>query len=88
MASPAIVPVGTFSTGGEGSLVAGSSVELELVYTAGAIGLEPGDSIKIDTESDSDWAKPQLRDPDASDYLSVIAPDHMGVSVHTPDHKS
>lgn len=88
MASPAISPFGTFSSGGESSLIAGSSIELELVYTVGSINLEPGDSIKIDTESDSDWAKPQLNDPESSDYLNVIAPDGIGVSVHTPDHKT
>lgn len=79
---------GSFELLSDATVVAGDHVVVELQYTAGSHGLVPGGTVTIDTESDSDWAKPQLANPDANDYLSVRPPDGCSVSVHAPDHKT
>jgi len=67
---------------------AGELAVIELRYVAGSVGLEPGGSITVDTESDSDWGQLQVSDPTTGDYLSVIPPSGTAVSVTIPDHKS
>jgi len=67
---------------------AGEPAVVEMRYTAGSAGLEAGGTITIDTESDSDWGRPQLSDSRADDYLVVTPPAGCSVSVHTPDHKA
>ena len=59
---------------------AGELAVIELRYVAGSVGLEPGGSITVDTESDSDWGQLQVSDPTAGDYLSVIPPSGTAVS--------
>ena len=67
---------------------AGEPAVIEMRYTAGNAGLEAGGTITIDTESDSDWGRPQLSDSGADDFLVVTPPLGCSVSVHTPDHKT
>jgi hypothetical protein len=71
-----------------GRVEAGELAVVVLRYVAGSAGLAAGGSILIDTESDSDWGRPQVVDSGADDYLKVSPPDGRAVSVHTPDHKS
>ncbi len=70
------------------TIVAGELASIELRYVCGSAGLFPGGTIKIDTDSDSDWAPPQLEDPSADGFLKVTPPPGRAISVHTPDHKS
>ena len=67
---------------------AGEMTGVHLRYVAGSAGLKPGGTVTINTNSDSDWAPPQLADASADGYLKVVPPADCAVSVHTPDHKS
>jgi hypothetical protein len=67
---------------------AGEPAVIELRYTAGNTVLESGGTITIDTESDSDWGRPQLADSGSDDFLVVSPPLGCSVSIHTPDHKT
>jgi hypothetical protein len=67
---------------------AGEFACITLRYIAGAAGLQQGATLTIWTDSDSDWAKPQVGDPSADGYLKVRPPSGCSTSVHTPDHKS
>ncbi|MCI0834313.1 MAG: DUF3604 domain-containing protein [Chloroflexi bacterium] len=67
---------------------AGELASIHLRFVAGGAGLFPGGTVSIDTNSDSDWAPPQLGDASADGYLKVTPPAGRAVSVHTPDHKS
>ena len=67
---------------------AGEFACVALRYIAGAAGLQQGATLTIWTDSDSDWAKPQVDDPSADGYLKIVPPTDCAASVHTPDHKS
>jgi hypothetical protein len=71
-----------------GRVEAGEPAVVVMRYVAGGAGLAAGGSILIDTESDSDWGRPQVVDSSSDDYLKVTPPDGCAVSVHTPDHRS
>jgi hypothetical protein len=67
---------------------AGEMASIHLRFVSGSVGLFPGGTVSINTNSDSDWAPPQLGDASADGYLNVTPPAGRAVSVHTPDHKS
>ena len=67
---------------------AGELASITLRFITGRIGLDQGATLTIWTDSDSDWAKPQLEDSSADGYLKIIPPTGCVVSIHTPDHKS
>lgn len=69
-------------------VVAGSYGTWRLVYTVGTRGIASGGSIKIDTDSDSDWGWPQLEDHSAPEYLTLSAPKGAEVALHLRDHLS
>jgi hypothetical protein len=52
-------------------VVAGSYGCWRLTYQVGEAGVAVGGGIQVDTDSDSDWGDPQLRCPEAADYLTV-----------------
>ena len=65
----------------DGEIVAGSYGTWKLSYTAGSEGVAPGGSIRVDTDSDTDWAIPQFQDPAGADYMTVEAPAKVHVGV-------
>ena len=67
---------------------AGELACINLRYIAGSAGLARGGTLTIWTDSDSDWAKPQVEDPTADGYLNLVPPIGRAASIHTPDHKS
>ena len=67
---------------------AGELATIKLQFIVGNIGLDQGATLTIWTDSDSDWAKPQVEDSSANGYLKIIPPTGCATSVHTPDHKS
>ena len=67
---------------------AGELACITLRYIAGTIGVARGGTLTIWTDSDSDWAKPQVEDPAADGYLNLVPPPGCAASVHMPDHKS
>ena len=67
---------------------AGELATIKLQFIVGNIGLDQGATLTIWTDSDSDWAKPQVEDSSADGYLKIIPPTGCATSVHTPDHKS
>ena len=67
---------------------AGELACINLRYIAGSAGLARGGTLTIWTDSDSDWAKPQVEDPTADGYLNLVPPIGCAASIHTPDHKS
>ena len=64
-----------------GPVVAGSHGTWELTLEAGARGVVTGGVIRVHTESDTDWGRPQLTEPSAAEYMTVQAPPgvHPGV---------
>ena len=67
---------------------AGELATIKLQFIVGNIGLDQGATLTIWTDSDSDWAKPQVENSSANGYLKIIPPTGCATSVHTPDHKS
>jgi hypothetical protein len=65
MGSIALSPLGPF--------VAGSYVELRLLYTAGKFGIDDTGMVKISWRTTSDFAKPQFTKPDAPNFTTVEA---------------
>ncbi|NQU97492.1 MAG: hypothetical protein HQ548_07605, partial [Chloroflexi bacterium] len=64
-----------------GPVVAGSHGTWKLTFEAGASGVATGGVIRVHTESDTDWGRPQFTDPSAAEYMTVQAPAgvHPGV---------
>src|SRR5215510_4370177 len=56
-----------------GPFIAGSHVELVLVYTAGTFGIDDSGMVKISWRTTSDMGKPQFDDPAARNYTTVEA---------------
>jgi hypothetical protein len=56
-----------------GPFVAGSYVELTLVYTAGKFGIDDTGMVKVSWRTTSDFAKPQFTKPDAPNFTTVEA---------------
>src|SRR6266478_4982351 len=65
MGSAALTPAGPF--------VAGSHVELVLVYTAGAFGIDDTGMVKVSWRTTSDMSKPQFDKPQAANFTTVEA---------------
>jgi len=56
-----------------GPFVAGSHVELVLVYTAGTFGIDDTGMVKVSWRTTSDFAKPQFDQPQAANFTTVEA---------------
>src|SRR6059058_621802 len=56
-----------------GPFIAGSYVELSLVYTAGTFGIDDSGMVKISWRTTSDIGKPQFDDPAAPNFTTVEA---------------
>jgi hypothetical protein len=56
-----------------GPFVAGSHVELVLVYTAGTFGIDDTGMVKVSWRTTSDFAKPQFDKPQAANFTTVEA---------------
>jgi hypothetical protein len=65
--------MGSIALSPPGPFVAGSYVELALVYTAGTFGIDDTGMIKISWRTTSDFAKPQFTKPDAPNFTTVEA---------------
>jgi hypothetical protein len=65
MGSATLTPAGPF--------VAGSHVELVLVYTAGTFGIDDTGMVKISWRTTSDMSKPQFDKPQAANFTTVEA---------------
>ena len=65
MGSAALTPAGPF--------VAGSHVELVLVYTAGTFGIDDTGMVKVSWRTTSDMSKPQFDKPQAANFTTVEA---------------
>ena len=70
----------------ETTIVAGEHVTCCFEYVAGEKPVLQGGTIIIFTDSDSDWARPQIINPTGSDYLRVDAPNGVRIAVHVSDH--
>ncbi len=66
-------------------VVAGEFGTWQLIFTVGSAGLKTGGVVRIGTDSDSDWGLPQLDDPTAAEYLSVVCPPDAEVATQVPD---
>ena len=56
-----------------GPFIAGSHVELTLVYTAGTFGIDDTGMVKISWRTTSDMSKPQFDKPQAANFTTVEA---------------
>ena len=69
------------------NIIAGEHVTRIFEYTAGTESLKQGSRIKIFTDSDSDWAIPQLNNPLGPDYLTIVSPDGCRIYPHIIDNR-
>ncbi len=65
--------MGTITLSPAGPFVAGSHVELMLVYTAGTFGIDDTGMVKISWRTTSDMSKPQFDKPQAANFTTVEA---------------
>jgi hypothetical protein len=65
--------MGAIKLASSGPFVAGSHVELVLVYTAGTFGIDDTGMVKISWRTTSDFAKPQFERPHAANFTTVEA---------------
>jgi hypothetical protein len=65
--------MGSIALSPPGPFVAGSYVELTLVYTAGKFGIDDTGMAKVSWRTTSDFAKPQFTKPDAPNFTTVEA---------------
>ena len=79
---------GTASLEPAGCAIAGAYGTWQLSYTVGASGIAAGGTIRIYTESDTDWAVPQLTDPSQAEFMSVDAPPGVLLDVLVEEIKS
>ena len=61
-----------------GPFIAGSYVELTLVYTAGTFGIDDSGMLKISWRTTSDMGKPQFDDPAAANFTTT-SPQKLGL---------
>ena len=67
-------------------VVAGSVGTWRIVYTVGTRGIAAGGTIRLDTDSDSDWGWPQVEDASAAEYLGLEVPEGAEVTLRLRDH--
>ncbi len=67
-------------------VVAGEFGTWQLVYTVGTAGLATGGTVRIVTDSDTDWGWPQADDPSGPEYMTVACPPDAEVALVIPDH--
>jgi Protein of unknown function (DUF3604) len=72
----------------DGDVVAGSHGTWRLTYEAGSRGIAVGGSLRVRTDSDTDWGVPQFLDPAAPDYMTVTTPDDVHASIQVGGPKS
>jgi hypothetical protein len=65
--------VGSATLSPRGPFIAGSHVELTLIYTAGTFGIDDTGMVKISWRTTSDMGKPQFDDPAAANFTTVEA---------------
>jgi hypothetical protein len=65
--------MGAIKLASPGPFVAGSHVELALVYTAGTFGIDDTGMVKISWRTTSDFAKPQFDQPQSANFTTVEA---------------
>src|ERR1700749_639909 len=65
--------MGSITLAPAGPFVAGSFVELTLVYTAGTFGIDDTGMMKVSWRTTSDMSKPQFDKPQAANYTTVEA---------------
>ena len=54
-----------------GDVVAGSYGTWTLTYTVGSRGISQGGVLRVTTDSDTDWGRPQFTEPTGEDYMRV-----------------
>ncbi|MCL4535538.1 MAG: DUF3604 domain-containing protein, partial [Bacteroidetes bacterium] len=69
-------------------VVAGSYGTWKLTYLVGPRGLAAGGSVRISTDSDTDWGMPQLDNPAGADYMTLETPQGARLALLIPDVKT
>jgi len=64
-------------------VIAGSFGTWTLRFQAADDGLPAGATIRVGTDTDTDWGVPQFDDPPAAEYATVSAPDGIDVAART-----
>ena len=65
------------------SVTAGSFGTWTLRFQATDDGLPAGTTIRVGTDTDTDWGVPQFDDPGAAEYATVTAPEGIDVAART-----
>ena len=71
-----------------GPVVAGSYGTWRLSYFAGSRGVSVGGSIRVYTDSDTDWEVPQFLDPSGPDYMTIRAPEGVRTAARVENQRS
>ena len=66
--------------------MAGEFGTWQLVYTVGTAGLATGGTVRIVTDSDTDWGWPQVDDPSGPEYMTATYPPEAELALVIPDH--
>ena len=66
-------------------VVAGEYGTWRLVYVVGPAGLATQGTVRVGTDSDTDWELPQVHDPKGADYLSVDGPEDAELASQVVD---
>lgn len=69
-------------------IVAGSFGTWRLTFTCGPRGVATGGGIRVHTDSDTDWAVPQMHNPAGAEYLTVDGPPEASIGVKFSDGRS
>lgn len=59
-------------------VVAGSYIELRVIFYAGAGGIAPGGGVRVAFEHAADWGGLQVKRPERTNYASVRGPEGVG----------
>ena len=65
------------------NVIAGSIGTWRLRFQATDAGLPAGTTIRVGTDTDTDWGVPQFDDPTAAEYATLSAPDQVDVAART-----
>jgi len=65
------------------NVIAGSIGTWTLRFQATDAGLPAGTTIRVGTDTDTDWGVPQFDDPTAAEYATLSAPDQVDVAART-----
>ena len=81
------VEYGSMTLRSSDTITAGEFVTCSFEFTVGKNAISRGGRIQLFTDSDSDWDRPQVKDPVESNYLSIESPETVRIYPHIIDQR-